>query len=73
MKSNIEVLEDGQNSDTKVGTAEIHQFDQVNTARLLRKIDWRLVPLLALLYLYAFSNPKTLINRIDSRFSTVRT
>jgi hypothetical protein len=53
-KPNIEALEDGQNSDANIGTAEIGQFDQVNTARLLRKIDWHLVPLLALLYLYAF-------------------
>jgi hypothetical protein len=55
LKLKLDVLEDGQISDTKAGTTEIQQFDQVNTARLLRKIDWHLVPFLALLYLYVTS------------------
>jgi hypothetical protein len=55
LKPTVEALEDSKTSDTNAGSTELLQFDQVNTSRLLRKIDWHLVPLLALLYLYVSS------------------
>lgn len=34
---------------------EAPHFDQARTKKLLRKLDWHIVPFLALLYLYAES------------------
>lgn len=36
-------------------------YDKRNTARLLRKLDWNIVPFLALLYLWATSDISIII------------
>lgn len=33
----------------------IVEYDQAETRRIMRKIDWRLIPLLSLLYLWVLS------------------
>ena len=33
---------------------DIPTYDDIETAKVLRKVDWRLVPILALLYLMSF-------------------
>lgn len=34
------------------------QFDDVETSKVLRKVDWRLLPVLSFLYLLAFLDRK---------------
>lgn len=38
------------------------EFDDVETAKVLRKIDWRLLPMLSFLYLLAFLDRSNLGN-----------
>lgn len=47
-----EVHEYEDSAPTSTEYAEAPQFDQKRTKKLLRKLDWHLVPFLALLYLY---------------------
>jgi hypothetical protein len=35
--------------------SEAPHFDELRTKKLLRKLDWHLVPFLALLYLYVYN------------------
>jgi hypothetical protein len=44
-------------SSPSIESAEGQRFDRERTKKLLRKMDWNIVPFLALLYLYAVGAP----------------
>ena len=46
-KTSIERIENGSSSNQD----ELHGYDKLETKRLIRKIDWVLLPFLSLLYL----------------------
>ena len=53
-----EHIHDSDNTSLESGTP----FDQATTKKLLRKLDWHLVPFLALLYLYvSFRDHSTIV------------
>jgi hypothetical protein len=52
-KGNIDMVESGSSSDNDLG------FDEKSTKALIRKMDWALLPFLALLYLLSFLDRST--------------
>jgi hypothetical protein len=52
-KENIDMVESGSSSDQEVG------FTAQQTKALIRKMDWALLPFLALLYLLSFLDRST--------------
>lgn len=55
-KQRVEHLSDAEKESSSSRELEAQQLelDEKESARVLRKVDWRLVPMLALLYLVAF-------------------
>jgi hypothetical protein len=53
----VHVLADSEDRDTSPSPEKAIPFDQKATRTLLRKLDFHLVPFLALLYLYLPPNP----------------
>ncbi|KAF8461685.1 major facilitator superfamily domain-containing protein [Kalaharituber pfeilii] len=51
---NLKHFQDSIEKPSSVGEGEVQEFDEKRTQRLLRKLDWNLVPFLALLYLLSF-------------------
>lgn len=47
----------------------VQEFDDVETARVLRKVDWRLLPVLSLLYLLAFLDRSNLGKSLKNKAS----
>ncbi len=43
---------DGEKAGAEVSVVETQGFDEARTRKLLRKLDWHIIPFMSLIYLY---------------------
>jgi hypothetical protein len=53
-KEKIESIEDQLETAASDENNELIQYDEKETKAILRKVDWRLIPMLTLLYVLSF-------------------